>query len=393
MYAIRSMKFNNSNRQPNAIRRRGMATLETVLSMPFLLALAAMIIAVGSASVRKNQTAIDARHNAWAQRAQSTVEPFRPKDLGLTSLSETANEDVRLPFKLATVSANSRNALLTGPWDDAQAGFEGQNKFALPHTKPLKQIAIGAVEGKFSKLTNLFSNPAKLLTSAVDSQLADSGLEGGQDSTAEMVKAAAESAANGLPVSDIASDLVGQFGGGFGGGGSSMSEMSEAIESASEAIEGVQEIIEPIKDAIETINDLTGGLSEALNEKDEEGNFLADAVDAVGDAVTGGLKLIGEAAGKAIKGVGEEIGGPLGEQLQNVGEAVEVTTGLLDDIKNGVEALENVLQNSGDVAGNLLAALNGAPGNDGLSEADLKKLQDGMKIFEKLEKALKAIGL
>jgi hypothetical protein len=45
-----------------------MAPLEMVMSLPFLLACLALIIAVSIASIRKSDAAIAARNEAWQQR-------------------------------------------------------------------------------------------------------------------------------------------------------------------------------------------------------------------------------------------------------------------------------------------------------------------------------------
>jgi hypothetical protein len=59
----------NSHKQKIATsRRRGVAPIELVLCLPFLVGALALIFTLASAGLTKSQSAVSARHNAWRER-------------------------------------------------------------------------------------------------------------------------------------------------------------------------------------------------------------------------------------------------------------------------------------------------------------------------------------
>lgn len=144
--------------------KRGIATVETVLSLPFLLAAFSLIIAVAMASIRKSEVAIAARQHAWEERETGDGEkPFVMYNAA-TAGQRVAHESKQFklpPPPVSTgqmVTAESRNQILTGSWNDPQAGLSGEKPDYVPHLKPLAAMVTQGlidVEELSKKLANL----------------------------------------------------------------------------------------------------------------------------------------------------------------------------------------------------------------------------------------------
>ncbi|MBL8794122.1 MAG: hypothetical protein JNM56_09465 [Planctomycetia bacterium] len=105
-------------------QRRGLASLELVLSLPFLLAVAVIIASLAKVGLAKSSASIEARANAWRQRA--AVSGSKPSLTGADFASATSgtvsgqgSSSVRMAPVLAPagITAESRHQVLAGTWD------------------------------------------------------------------------------------------------------------------------------------------------------------------------------------------------------------------------------------------------------------------------------------
>ncbi|MDB5339237.1 MAG: hypothetical protein JWN70_4856 [Planctomycetaceae bacterium] len=148
-------------------RRRGLATLEFVMSLPFLLAAFAVIIAVAMASIKKSEAAIAARNHAWEQRETGNGE--QPFVLPGAGTDGQQNSDETQQFTLPpppvstgqTATAESKNQILTGSWSDPLAEMSKEEPDFVPHFKPMGAMAtqgmvsFGPVEQLAERLSDL----------------------------------------------------------------------------------------------------------------------------------------------------------------------------------------------------------------------------------------------
>src|SRR5262249_10865948 len=91
--------------------RRGIASLEFVLCLPFLLALAVAIFATSKAMLVKNGVAQQARYQAWKKRgdlaASSRSTPFRTDALGGEISAEPSKQVRKMPVVGGPFTARS----------------------------------------------------------------------------------------------------------------------------------------------------------------------------------------------------------------------------------------------------------------------------------------------
>ncbi len=131
--------------------RRGLATLETVMSLPFLLGAFALIIAVAMASIRKSEAAIAARNIAWQDRTSGKGEvPFEFSGISSAGISPASAPPTHFTMPPPPVStgqeatAESRNQILDGSWADPTAKmYEDQDPF-VPHLPQMWKLLQGA---------------------------------------------------------------------------------------------------------------------------------------------------------------------------------------------------------------------------------------------------------
>lgn len=124
--------------------RRAIAPLELVLVLPLLLMLCAGLFLMGRAVVRKETAITTARARTWEQLPnaapgdvlQLNHDPLASVVTGLGS----ERVELRGMFNGATLTAQSKGAVLGRPWDNQDIAFvQGQGPF-VPHLKELGQI-------------------------------------------------------------------------------------------------------------------------------------------------------------------------------------------------------------------------------------------------------------
>ena len=150
--------------------RRGLASLELVLFLPFLVVLTAMIFTIGGAAVTRGNVAVQARNDAW----QTTVDrPDRQLEWwGTTPASGTiisANPDASrgTVHKTSTApikafagralgvgqTAAAEHAVIHGSWDSTAIRIEADSMPVLP-SRQLRDF-VGAIPDFLTNLNNL----------------------------------------------------------------------------------------------------------------------------------------------------------------------------------------------------------------------------------------------
>ena len=147
-------------------RRAGVASLEFVLCMPFMLALFAFLASVGFASLEKAGVAIAVRNDAWKKREDKNaqrIETDRPLSAvsSITPLAGGIYEEAKKEVKVfdwlkQSPTAISGTAVLGGAWDHTQIDdFEKLPKG--PHFSLIERVAggDGAVTREFTQLLTI----------------------------------------------------------------------------------------------------------------------------------------------------------------------------------------------------------------------------------------------
>lgn len=317
-------------------RRRALATLETVLSFPVLIALAAMILAIGSASVQKCDVVIQARHEAWAQRTNSPTREFLERELGKGLLQGTAESPVRLPPGLrsmdqeSTATAHARHGLIVGPWDDPKAGFEGKNSDYSPHSRPLENIARSSGSGVLA----LFNQQ-------------------GESSFSEL------------------RNILGT------GDGS--------LDPAVQALVHIHQEFDPLKSGLEAfeklVDTLDKSIDKAMSAADSGTEKAEQGLNTLGNAIQSGGKLIGGVGGKAVEGLGKMLSGGA-ESLKDARDKIKI-------VKEGIAAFRELMAMGIKAGQGLADALNGGPGPAAYSDDSIEKLASRASEIENLWKELK----
>jgi len=109
----------------NLRRRRGLASMELVLSLPFLLAVAVIIASLAKVALAKSSASIEARADAWRKRpaagagARPTLTPADFVSATGNVVSGQGTRSVRMAPVLepSAVTAESRHSVLAGTWD------------------------------------------------------------------------------------------------------------------------------------------------------------------------------------------------------------------------------------------------------------------------------------
>jgi uncharacterized membrane protein YgcG len=144
---------------------RGMATLEFVMALPFLLLLIVAITWLGFTVIAQTEVMIEARNKAWEQRFKNAADnplsfPILPEhDLPLLPkynadadyITEKVGKTVNIsPMFKGVASPNGSHTILAGSWD-----YE-----AMPFTTPpdFKLMAKAALFGTFSNVLDLVSS-------------------------------------------------------------------------------------------------------------------------------------------------------------------------------------------------------------------------------------------
>lgn len=152
-----------------SFHRRGVASLEFVMSFPILMLLIAMLYCVYIAAMMKSQLTMEVRHTAWLARTspQNSSAPFsvaRAHSAG-ESKSELSRkvEVYRNWYPAVPRKITWGNVVLTGSWDHRQISFD-DGVFIYPHFGVLMQMvtAQGGVEanaGSVGSLNSLISIP------------------------------------------------------------------------------------------------------------------------------------------------------------------------------------------------------------------------------------------
>src|SRR6056297_998049 len=134
-------------RKPSWIRPRGMAPLELVIGMPFLLLVVATCWSIGSVALGRQAAAMQTRHQGWNQR----TDPARRRH-AMASLRPTGNlladqrtRSVRVAGWLGTTkNPESRSAVVVGTWDHRDVPEMGNNG---PHVFLFPKLAAQAGSG------------------------------------------------------------------------------------------------------------------------------------------------------------------------------------------------------------------------------------------------------
>lgn len=132
--------------------RRGIATIELVMSFPVLVYLAVMIFSLGNAHFQRSSAAITIRKTAWAHREQpnAAVNPvLQTNQRGSIYRNQKTNPVTRvvtLPRFFSGIApektAESRNVLIMGTWtdDNPNVGFKAPTNGIRPHLRSLGQL-------------------------------------------------------------------------------------------------------------------------------------------------------------------------------------------------------------------------------------------------------------
>jgi hypothetical protein len=162
--------------------RRGMATFEFVMALPFLLLLIVAITWVGFTAIGQTEVMIEARNKAWEQRFKNAADnplsipilpnhdlPILPKyNAEADYITEKVSKTVDIsPMFKGVADPNGSHTILAGSWD-----YE-----AMPFNSPpdFKLMAKAAVFGTFSNVLDLAASaddPLGLLKKLKDVRLA-----------------------------------------------------------------------------------------------------------------------------------------------------------------------------------------------------------------------------
>lgn len=153
-------------------RRRGIASLEFVMSFPILVLLIAMLYTVYIATALKSQLTMEVRHKAWLVRSA----PVKNKSLpfGITKAHSSGESKVELTRKVKVYrnwypnvprEIKWGNVVLTGSWDHRQVKFS-DGFVSTPHFGVLSQMVaaqggVNASAGDIGGLGNIFNIPIR----------------------------------------------------------------------------------------------------------------------------------------------------------------------------------------------------------------------------------------
>ena len=153
---------------PRQMRRRAMAPLELVMSLPFLLGVFAMLLSIGFVSLEKARVVVAARHDVWTLRQDPSASPAgmqvesdsNPKPFSVTGANHDTSGLVygkvtgnakRFAWLGGPVQPQGQAAVLAQSWDSKQVSdFDDQPDG--PHLSVLDRMiggngAVGALAG------------------------------------------------------------------------------------------------------------------------------------------------------------------------------------------------------------------------------------------------------
>lgn len=124
-------------------RRRGIASLELVLGLPFILAIAAAVFVVGFAGIKRTATVIESRHASWQQRStpdkNGALYILAAADSGKVE-GEASSTARAYQWMGGDRQIQAKSVVLTGTWDHKQLeDFEKTPN--VPHVLTALRIA------------------------------------------------------------------------------------------------------------------------------------------------------------------------------------------------------------------------------------------------------------
>jgi len=275
-----------SNKLLTSSNRRGIASLEFVLSLPFILAVAVIIASVGLMGLRKSEVVIHSRYVSWERRTdyaqqQKDAPPPNPKETGGSKLTLAYNKsnplgvaDLTRPTAgemLATgsnnerlarwlveerppaanappssrffdVNAQSGCAVLMGTWDFHQVPFAGD----MPHYDVLGQMASGLLDFDAAEVLKQFG---KLLSlKALEALLPDEirgiidQVRGLMQGFAGVLKAATDAIKTAKDILDGADDIFGWI----PGVGEGIDALKSGLNGATKMLTDAQDLLKQI---------------------------------------------------------------------------------------------------------------------------------------------------
>ncbi|TWU03692.1 coiled-coil domain-containing protein [Neorhodopirellula pilleata] len=132
----------------NAVKdRRGMAPLEFVMGLPFLMLLFGFIFMLGRVTLEQSDSAIVARYEGWKDRSDQSTWADDELSVVATMTADTgrAMGDGKRSVKVyswlgGTIDTNSTNVVLSGTWDSDQVQTFNEKE---PHFKILEKMLGG----------------------------------------------------------------------------------------------------------------------------------------------------------------------------------------------------------------------------------------------------------
>lgn len=140
------------NRELQRTRRRGLATLELAMVLPFLVILAGILFSVARASLIRGEAILKARHQAWHNRyghgsggslggagmasaLGALTNTSAASGLQSGSGSKSARVQKLAPanqfFSFGSITANASHEVFSGPWDHEAIPYESQPRLGL----------------------------------------------------------------------------------------------------------------------------------------------------------------------------------------------------------------------------------------------------------------------
>ena len=151
------MRYRKKFSKNTSRRRKGMATLEFVMSLPFLFVLMAMIFTLGQRCLQQSEVTMEVRNRAWLVRSgveKSTV-ASKPFNFGATMAGSTQARKTKDWRKYRWLGGErtsvSKTVVIAGTWDQKQVPeMDGSN----PHAAALGKVGVGGA-GAVSSMARL----------------------------------------------------------------------------------------------------------------------------------------------------------------------------------------------------------------------------------------------
>lgn len=160
------------NRNPYRARQNGIAPLEMVMSLPFLVGMVAMTASLGWVALYRSMACAEVRHEVWRLRTDpqqsapelnkketKTTSPLGPQDFNpfASPLAGEVYGEIEHVLTLytgfGTAKPQGRAAVLANTWDDRS--LDGDFDGGGPHVKILYRMALGIGLGAVSGLGGL----------------------------------------------------------------------------------------------------------------------------------------------------------------------------------------------------------------------------------------------